>query len=178
MKSITAQLDRAYTPGQRFDKTYNNMDHIDSARSVEYQAIGSNTYSANTGAKVVKFRLSDDRAWLDPSTVRIQYKIKNKFEIPAGSQARENLYPLKAHGFFSRMRIMSRGSLIEDIGDYNRVHEMFQNLRSDNKTIGEFIEGYTNNMILSLPTATDDTNPLDYFTKTLPGNEIVVPVAP
>ena len=76
MKSITAQLDRAYTPGQRFDKTYNNMDHIDSARSVEYQAIGSNTYSANIGAKVVKFRLSDDRAWLDPSTVRIQYKIK------------------------------------------------------------------------------------------------------
>ena len=77
MKSITATLDNKYSEPQKFDKTYNIMDHIDSSRSVEYQAIGSNVYSATAGAKVVKFRLSDDRAWLDPRTVRIQYKISN-----------------------------------------------------------------------------------------------------
>ena len=72
------------------------MDHIDSSRSVEYQAVGSNIYSATAGAKVVKFRLSDDRAWLDPSSVRIQYKITNSTEEETKV---ENLYPLKAHGF-------------------------------------------------------------------------------
>ena len=103
MKSITESLDNKYSEPQKFDKTYNTMDQIDSSRSVEYQAIGSNIYSAATGAKVVKFRLSDDRAWLDPSSVRIQYKISNKAPVvvpPGGAEAPVlNLYPLKAHGF-------------------------------------------------------------------------------
>ena len=77
MKSITATLDNKYSEPQKFDKTYNVMDHIDSSRSVEYQAVGSNIYSARSGAKVVKFRLSDDRAWLDPRSIRVQYKIAN-----------------------------------------------------------------------------------------------------
>ena len=113
------------------------MDHIDSSRSVEYQAVGSNIYSARSGAKVVQFRLSDDRAWLDPSSIRVQYKITNTApDVEPGGPGTppnvENLYPLKAHGFFNRMRVMSRSSLIEDIGEYNRVHEMFQILKSDN----------------------------------------------
>ena len=32
--------------------------------------VGSNIYSATAGVKVVKFRLSDDRAWLDPTSVQ------------------------------------------------------------------------------------------------------------
>ena len=76
MKSITATLDNKYSHAQKFDKTYNVMDHIDSSRSVEYQAIGSNIYTSTSGARIVKFRLSDDRAWLDPSSVRVQYKIE------------------------------------------------------------------------------------------------------
>ena len=100
MKSITATLDNKYSEPQKFDKTYNVMDHIDSSRSVEYQAIGSNIYSATAGVKVVKFRLSDDRAWLDPSSVRIQYTIKNNSNLAAPNQ--DNLYPIKAHGFFPK----------------------------------------------------------------------------
>ena len=94
MKSITATLDNKYSHAQQLDKTYNVMDHIDSSRSVEYQAIGSNIYTSDSGARIVKFRLSDDRAWLDPSSVRIQYKIKNTSTVST-----ENLYPLKSHGF-------------------------------------------------------------------------------
>ena len=139
MKSITTSLDNKYSEPQQFDKTYNVMDHINSSRSVEYQAVGSNIYSATAGAKVVKFRLSDDRAWLDPSSVRIQYKITNSTDETTRT---ENLYPLKAHGFLNRLRVMSRSSSIQDIGEYNRVHEMFQNLKPDNETKCEFIEGF------------------------------------
>ena len=99
------------------------MDHIDSSRSVEYQAVGSNIYTSTSGARIVKFRLSDDRAWLDPSTIRIQYRIRNTTGV-----ATEDLYPSKTHGFFTRLRIMSRGSLSGDIGEYNKCHEMFQAL--------------------------------------------------
>ena len=44
MKSITTTLDNKYSEPQKCDKTYNVMDHIDSSRSVEYQAVGSNIY--------------------------------------------------------------------------------------------------------------------------------------
>ena len=175
MKSITATLDNKYSEPQKFDKTYNVMDHIDSSRSVEYQAVGSNVYSASTGARIVKFRLSDDRAWLDPSSVRIQYKITN---TTTEATITENLYPLTAHGFFIRLRVMSRGSLIEDIGEYNRVHEMFQNLKPDNETKCEFIEGFKNLITLNTPIATDTTDPLDFFTRIEKGKSMVVNFVP
>ena len=143
------------------------MDHIDSSRSVEYQAVGSNVYSAKDGAKIVKFRLSDDRAWLDPRSVRIQYKITN--DTKASSPAVENLYPIQAHGFFARLRLMTRSSLIEDIGEYNRVHEMFQNLKPVNETYSALIEGFRNAPDPNTPFASDTPTPLPYFTEITKG---------
>ena len=172
MKSITGGLDAKYSEPQNFDKSYNTMDHIDSSRSVEYQAVGSNIYTSTSGVRIVKFRLSDDRAWLDPSSIRIQYRIKNTSGV-----ATENLYPLTSHGFFTRMRLMSRGSLIEDIGEYNRVHEMFQNLKADNETKADFIEGFKNSLDLRFPVpATDEI--LTYFTKGSPSKDMVVSFHP
>jgi len=159
MKSVTGGLDTKYSHAQVFDKTYNVMDHIDSSRSVEYQAIGSNIYTSNSGARIVKFRLSDDRAWLDPSSVRVQYKIKNTSTVVT-----ENLYPLKSHGFFTRLRAMSRGSLIEDIGEYNRVHEMFQNLKPDNEVKSDTLEGFKNNFALDGTSGASDAGIFNYFT--------------
>lgn len=176
MKSITATLDNKYSSAQQFDKTYNVMDHIDSSRSVEYQAVGSNVYSPKTGAKIVKFRLSDDRAWLDPRSVRIQYKITNN--TTAEDPKVENLYPIEAHGFFNRLRLMTRSSLIEDIGEYNRVHEMFQNLKPSNETSSALIEGFRNAPNPDTPIATDTTTPLPYFTEIRKGESMVVSFKP
>ena len=162
------------------------MDHIDSSRSLEYQAVGSNIYSATAGVKVVKFRLSDDRAWLDPTSVRIQYKITNTSTSAAPKT--EDLYPIKAHGFFNRLRIMTRSSLIEDIGDYNRVHEMFQSLKPDNELKSELIEGFRASTNISIPIPTNipatgstpqiTTAPFKYFTKIAQGQSMVVSFAP
>ena len=173
MKSITATLDNKYSHAQEFDKTYNVMDHIDSSRSVEYQAIGSNIYTSTSGARIVKFRLSDDRAWLDPSTVRIQYKIKNSSGVET-----EKLFPIKSHGFFSRLRIMSRGSLIEDIGEYNRVHEMFQNLKPDNEVKSDTLEGFKNNFNLEATGTASDAGIFDYFTSIAKSKNMTVSFKP
>ena len=104
MKSITGGLDNKYSEPQNFDTTYKVVDYIASSRSVEYQAVGSNIYTSTSSARIVKFRLSDDRAWVDPSSIKIQYRIKNTSEV-----ATESLYPIKAHGFFTRLRLMSKG---------------------------------------------------------------------
>ena len=60
------------------------MGHVASSRNLEYQAIGSNIYSANSGAKIIQFKLSTDMAWLDPTTVRIRYKITNTTPVVQG----------------------------------------------------------------------------------------------
>ena len=50
--------------------------------------------------------------------------------------------------FFRRMRIMSRSAVIEDIGEYNRIHEMFQTLQPDNEVKSQIIEGFKNYPVL------------------------------
>ena len=52
---------------------------------------------------------------------------------------------------------MSRSSLIEDIGEYNRVHEMFQILKSDIGNNSDFLEGFKNDpgLYIPIPAAAD-----------------------
>ena len=72
---------------------------------------------------------------------------------------------------------MSRGSLIEDIGEYNRVHEMCQTLRPENDVKSDYLKGFKNSPNLTVPPPATDAK-LDYFTKTLPSNDMVVCVHP
>ena len=92
-------------------------DYITSRRSVTYGVDGSNIYTATSGSKVVKFRINGDQ-WLDPSTLMVQFDIVNK------DTGLKNLRPLAVHGFFKRARLMCRGVVLDDIMDYNRVHEL------------------------------------------------------
>ena len=115
-------------------------------------------------------------AWLDPTSVRIQYKIENTV-----GGANENLYPIRSHGFFTRMRIMSRGTLIEDISDYARVHEMFENLKPLNKNMSDSLEGFKNNLNLDIPVPPVNPEiyvPFAYFTKIEQGGSMVVSFRP
>ena len=56
--------------------------------------------------------------------------------------ANHNLYPLGGPwGFFSRMRILVGGQVIEDIDNYNRVHEMFQVFSATDSRANYYAEG-------------------------------------
>ena len=68
---------------------------------------------------------------------------------------------------------MSRGSLIEDIGEYNRVHEMYQILKPGNDAKSDYLEGFKNSPDFSYPAPATDAI-LDYFTKNLPSGDMVV----
>ena len=62
---------------------------------------------------------------------------------------------------------MSRSSLIEDIGEYNRVHEIFQISKSDNETKCEFLEGFKNapGLNIPIPDVTNSSPTLEHFAR-------------
>ena len=97
-------------------------NYVTDRKSVTYQAQGSQDYTAG-GGTVVKFTVTGTGQYLDPSTVRFVYTLRN-----TGTQ---RLYPISGPwSFFRRCRIYSGTAVIEDIDYANRVHEMFSLLTS------------------------------------------------
>ena len=90
-------------------------------RSVTFHPQGSNIYKTKEGTKLIRILLTGDN-WMDPSTLRILFQLNND-----ETAAAKLLRPLSGpHAFFRRMRILVAGQLVEDIDQYNRIHEMMQ----------------------------------------------------
>ena len=88
-------------------------------RSVTYHPQGSNIYMPGQGTKLIRILLTGDN-WMDPSTFRVMFTLNN-----LDNGANKRLRPLGGPwSFFRRMRILAAGQLVEDIMEYNRIHEM------------------------------------------------------
>ena len=91
--------------------------YVTDRRSVSFFPQGSNIYKPQTGTKVIKIALTGTGEWLDPSTLQLQFKLRN--------EENKGLYVVgQPHTFFRRARLMCGGTVVEDIDQYNRVHEM------------------------------------------------------
>ena len=89
---------------------------------------GSNIYSTN-GTKLTKILISGD-SWTDPSTSRVMFDLVNM-----DPSAARQLRPLGGpSSFFRRMRVLCGAQVVEDIDNYNRVHQMFSYLTSDDSS--------------------------------------------
>ena len=114
--------------------------YVTERKSVTYHPQGSNIYSTN-GTKLIKLLLTGDQ-WLDPSTFRIMFELQNN-ENAANGNGHMQLRPLGGpHTFFRRMRILCGGQVVEDIDNYNRVHEMFRILQAKDANINERAEAF------------------------------------
>ena len=114
--------------------------YITERKSVTYHPQGSNIYSTN-GTKLIKLLLTGDQ-WLDPSTFRIMFELQNN-ENSANGNGHMQLRPLGGpHTFFRRMRILCGGQVVEDIDNYNRVHQMFTILNAKDANINERAEAF------------------------------------
>ena len=113
--------------------------YITDRRKTTFWASGSNIYKPLSGTKVVRFLLNgDDGTWIDPSTIRIQFDLKNN-----ETATLKAVRPLgNPHLFFSRARVMVGSQLVEDIQFYNRTHEMFFSMMPDNVRDNIDIEGF------------------------------------
>ena len=95
----------------------NSANFITNRRSVQFIRTGGNEFSPN-GVRQIKFHLAGSD-WLDPSTVRVQFRLKN-------TDRHHPLILLNSlpANFFRRLRILAGGQVIEDIDFYNRVYNM------------------------------------------------------
>ena len=55
-------------------------------RLVQIQPQGANTFSP-TGNQVMSFNLTSQDGWLDPSSLRLHFRIRNTVTVPAGADA-------------------------------------------------------------------------------------------
>ena len=108
-------------------------------RSVTYHPQGSNIYKATGGTKLIRILLTGDN-WLDPSTFRIMFDVRNN------GTSGKSLYVLGGpHCFFRRMRILAAGQLVEDIDNYNRIHEMMNVLVASESKENQAAEAFGKN---------------------------------
>lgn len=131
--------------------------YINDRRYVTFHTQGGNTYTP-TGVKVMKFQITGDN-WLDPSSFRVGFDLYNN--SPSTTAGTKNLYPLSGpHSFFKRLRVLCNGQIVEDIDDYNRVHEMFTNLQPREKRDDDEAEGFGNMWDIEYDVSTGDRTTL------------------
>jgi hypothetical protein len=117
-------------------KLRKGASYINERKSVTFHPQGSNIYSTQ-GTKLIKLLISGDQ-WLDPSTFRVMFDLVN-MESDAAKQLRVLGGPWS---FFRRMRVLCNGAIVEDIDDYNRVHQMFNIMTAGDSRINELSEGF------------------------------------
>jgi hypothetical protein len=109
--------------------------YVTERKSVTFHPQGSNVYTA-TGTKLIKLLITGD-SWLDPSTFRVMFDVQNMGTVD--QQLRVISGP---HSFFRRMRILCGGQVIEDIDDYNRVHELFSTMTAGDSRVNTNAESF------------------------------------
>ena len=119
-------------------KLPSTANFITDRRSVTFFPSGSNEYSPR-GVKMIKFMMTGTD-WLDPSTVRIQFKLNNGDT----SAPRKALHPLNGLPslFFRRLRILCGVTVIEDIDFYNRVYNVVHTLLPFERRMNDCAEGF------------------------------------
>ena len=139
--------------------------YVTDRRSVSYFPQGSNIYKPQTGTRVIKIALTGTGEWLDPSTLQLQFKLEN------GDQTKALFVVGQPHTFFRRARLMCGGTVVEDIDQYNRVHEMLSVLSGkfnrDMDDVSSVSKRWDSDEVYNaisqnLLDATDNANPPDF----------------
>ena len=112
--------------------------YVQDRKSVTYHPQGSNVYSPAGGTKLIKMLITGE-GWVDPSTFRIMFDLQNNEASPSVKQLRPIGGPWC---FFRRLRILMGGTVVEDITEYNRIHEMFSILTATDSRINTDMEGF------------------------------------
>ena len=138
MEAVTAGVED-YLIGNLSYKLAPGASYVNERKSSTFHTSGSNFYSP-TGTKLIRIMLTGDMSWLDVSTVRIMFDLVN-----AETEAAKQLRPLSGPWtFFQRMRILVGNTLVEDIDDYNRLHEMMQYMMATDSRENIEAEGFGN----------------------------------
>ena len=91
-------------------------------RLVQVMPQGANAFAPD-GAQTLTFNVTSQEGWLDPSSLRLHFRIRNR----AAAGANNGLVPASGcHCFFSQLRILIGGTEAERIEPYALLHELFR----------------------------------------------------
>ena len=100
-------------------------------------------YKPKSGTKVIKIMLTDANSWLDPSTFRVMFDLRNNAGLAA-----QQLRPIGGPwSFFRRVKLVC-SQTAEDIDFYGRTHEMMHTLTSKASRENDFCEAFGNELTL------------------------------
>jgi hypothetical protein len=117
----------------------NSANFINDRRSVTFFPTGGNEFSP-FGTKIIKFMIAGT-VWLDPSTVRVQFKLSN-MDPDGNSEGALQLFSPLPSQFFRRLRILCGGQVVEDIDYYNRVYHMVHMMLPLERRLNDYVEGF------------------------------------
>ena len=112
-----------------------SSNYITERKSVSFYASGSNIYTPQ-GTTLLKFHLTDNSAWLDPSTIRLQFKLTNTGPRPL------TLLNANPANFFREVTIRCNGVQIEQLQYYNRLSNMMMHLMPYHKKLNMMSESF------------------------------------
>jgi len=144
LEVISAGIEDSLLEALQF-KLRPGASYVTNRRSVTYTASGSDKYGPNSGTRLIKLQITGDQ-WLDPSTVRVMFDLRNIEALPSGDAESKQLRVLGSpYTFFRRMRLMAGGQVIEDIDNFDRVSEMFATLTSKASRVNDDGEAFGTN---------------------------------
>jgi hypothetical protein len=144
LEVISAGIEDSLLEALQF-KLRPGASYVTNRRSVTYTASGSDKYGPNSGTRLIKLQLTGDQ-WLDPSTVRVMFDLRNTEEVVGPPLVNKELRVVGSpYTFFRRMRILAGGQVIEDIDNFDRVSEMFATLTSKDSRVNDDGEGFGTN---------------------------------
>ena len=94
--------------------------YLTAKRNTRWHASGSDTYSSNTGVRVMRFALTGAaQEWCDPQSIRLQFDINETGDT-------NPLKPLSGvWALIQRVSVRVLGALTEDVAMYGRCYEQF-----------------------------------------------------
>ena len=122
-----------------------SASYVTDRKFVTFWPQGSSEYKVTGGVKVIKININGTD-WLDPSSVKLHFIVKN-------NDATTTLRPFVngIHNWFRRLRVIIGGQVVEDIDNYNRVCQMFTLMMDKHKQLNDSIESWTGTDDLDTP---------------------------
>ena len=119
LETVTSSVEDIMLDSLQF-KPAPGATYLTAKRNTRWHASGSDTYSSNTGVKVIRFALTGAaQEWCDPQSIRLQFDLNNGEEL-------YELQPLTGPwGLIQRVSVRVLGTLVEDITMYGRCYQQF-----------------------------------------------------
>jgi len=152
LETHIAGVDDALVSPLHFSGSPNTASYVTERRNCSFAPQSGGVFGPG-GVRLLRFNLADQSGFLDGSTLRLAFELKN-------THASNSLTPISSSPacLFRRMRVIANGSAeIEDIDEYGRVFEIFHTMMPSARRMNDVCETWS--AAATAHTLSDAVNP-------------------